>query len=115
MNLSKVIGNIRSTSQDNVVTIQLEGNKHDFLQKNICSGARTAELTPDEKYLLVACKSSQRLFVLGTNKLNDIDSIKTDPYPVGLAVSNDGSHVVTTSQGSNGKGGNAVSIFELHL
>ena len=46
-------------------------------------------------------------------KMRKVAEINVDSYPVGLDVSTDGRRVILTSQGRNGRGGNAVNIFSV--
>lgn len=77
------------------------------------SGARTLSLTPDGKYIFVACSFASTMYVLDAATLETVGSVRVDSYPVGLAVSPDGAYVAVTSQGVKGKGGNAVNLFRV--
>lgn len=93
-------------------------SKRDFTVEGIRkvkvgSGARTLKTSPSGKYIFVACNSSSQLYVVDSEEMKVIASIEADDYPVGLDVSPDGRQVITTSQGKNGKGGNAVDFFEV--
>jgi len=98
-------------SDSKLITLKSSTDLHQ--EKYIGSGARTIELSIDEKYLFVACKKSQKLFIIDSNTLEVVASSQTTPFPVGLDVSQDGAHVITTSQGYHGVGGNAVNIFRI--
>lgn len=76
-------------------------------------GARTLEVSPDGKYLFVACNSGSAIFVVDAGSMRVADSIRSDSYPVGLALSPDGSMMVSTSQGRSRQGGNAVNIYRV--
>lgn len=76
-------------------------------------GARTLEPSPDGKYLFVACNSASKMCVVDAAKMQMVDTIRVDSYPVGLAVSPLGDQVLVTSQGRNHHGGNAVNIFRI--
>ena len=77
------------------------------------AGARTIEITPDGKYIFVACNFSSTLAIVDAETMKLIGSIPADSYPVGLDISEDGRYVFTTSQGRDGQGGNSVNIFEI--
>lgn len=74
-------------------------------------GARTLSVSPDGKLGFVACNSGSAVYVFDTESMRVIDTIRCDSYPVGLALSPDGSLMAVTSQGRVGGGGNAVNIF----
>ena len=76
-------------------------------------GARTLNITPDGKYIVVACNSSSCLTVVDAETMTVVVTIPADSYPVGLDVSNDGHFVYTTSQGRSREGGNCVDIYRL--
>lgn len=76
-------------------------------------GARTLEISPDGKYLFVACNSASAMYVVDAATMLVVDNIRVDSYPVGLAISKDGRRVIVTSQGRKGHGGNAVNIFDI--
>jgi len=42
-----------------------------------------------------------------------VSRVRTDAYPVGLAMSPDGSQVWVTAQGRSGRGGNSVSVYRV--
>lgn len=76
-------------------------------------GARTLDVSPDGKYLFVACNSGNAVYMVDANEMKVVDHIRCDSYPVGLAVSLDGRRMIVTSQGRQGNGGNAVNIFDI--
>ena len=76
-------------------------------------GARTLELSPSGNYAFVACNSASKLCVVDTRKMKMIAQIDVDSYPVGLALSDDGTIAIVTSQGRKGNGGNAVNIYKV--
>lgn len=77
------------------------------------AGARTIEITPDGKYIFVACNFSSALAVVNAETMKLVGTLSADSYPVGLDISRDGRYVLTTSQGRSGYGGNSVNIFEI--
>ena len=74
-------------------------------------GARTLEVSPDGKYLFVACNSGNAVYAVDAATMKVADNIRCDSYPVGLALSGDGRKLIVTSQGRKGFGGNAVNIY----
>ncbi len=74
-------------------------------------GARTLELSPSGKYAFVACNTASLLCVVRTADMSQLAQIRCDSYPVGLAISADGTKVIVTSQAKPGGGGNAVNIY----
>lgn len=76
-------------------------------------GARTLALSPDGKYVFVACNSASGVYVVDFEQGRVVDNIRCDSYPVGLAISPDGRLVAVTSQGRQGQGGNALNLFEV--
>lgn len=86
------------------------GPKPDVLA--VGSGARTVEVSPDERFAFVATNASRAIAVVDLAQWKKVGSAPASPFPVGLAVSPDGCRVVSTSQGRAGKGGgNAVDIW----
>lgn len=79
----------------------------------VYKGTRTICVTPDGKYLFAACNSGSCIAVVRTSDFKMITSIPADSFPVGMAVSADGSTLITTSQAANGIGGNAVDIYSI--
>jgi DNA-binding beta-propeller fold protein YncE len=76
-------------------------------------GARTIELDPTGQTLYAAVNNDIKLVAIEVSSGQIKSSTTIDPYPVGLAVSRDGQHVVVTSQGHSGRGGNAVNIIRV--
>ncbi len=76
-------------------------------------GARTISLSPNGRYVFAACNSVSRLSVVDTRTMKLVATLPIDSYPVGLDVSADGSMLVTTSQGRQGHGGNAVNLVQV--
>lgn len=77
------------------------------------AGARTLEVSPDGKYIFVACNGASAVYIVDSSSMNVVGSIDADSYPVGLDISPKGDILVTTSQGRSKKGGNAVNIYSL--
>ncbi|MCM1292194.1 MAG: hypothetical protein NC111_01460 [Bacteroides sp.] len=91
-------------------SIQLPGG---IKTVKVGGGARTLDVSPDGKYLFVACNSGNAVYVVEAESMKVVDHIRCDSYPVGLALSTDGRRLVVTSQGRKGGGGNAVNIFDV--
>ncbi len=77
------------------------------------SGARTLDVSPDGKYVFVACNSGNAVYVVDAETMKVADYIRADSYPVGLAMSKDGRYLAVTSQGREGYGGNALNIYSV--
>jgi DNA-binding beta-propeller fold protein YncE len=76
------------------------------------SGARTIELSPDQKNLYVAVNNQARLVKVDLDTWQVVANVAVDPFTVGLAVSPDGKTIVTTSQGKSGQvGGQSVGLY----
>lgn len=69
------------------------------------AGARTIAISPSGRYIFAACNNAAKLCVVDTRTMKQVVRIDTDPFPVGLDISADGSRVYTTSQGKKGRGG----------
>lgn len=77
------------------------------------SGARTVHISDDGLMLYVAVNQSSELVAVDAQQFKVKARLKIDPYAVGLAVSPDGGSVLLTSQGHNGRGGNAVNLIRV--
>ncbi len=77
------------------------------------SGARTLVLSPDGHYAFTSCSFSSCIAVINARDMRLIGTIPSDPYPVGMDISYDGTLLITTSQGNKGGGGNAVDIYKI--
>lgn len=78
------------------------------------AGARTIAATPDGRYILAACNSVSKLYVVDTRTMKVATSIEVDSYPVGLDISHDGRWAYVTSQGRDHKGGNCLTVYCLN-
>ena len=76
-------------------------------------GARTIVSSPDGRFIFAACHGSSRIAVVETRTMTMLGSIGVDSYPVGLAISKDGDWLISTSQGRDGSGGNAVDVYKI--
>lgn len=90
-------------------TAKLEG----WENCKVAAGARTLELSPDGRYIFVACNFDSKLCVVDAQSMKLIAKIDVDSYPVGLDVSADGTYVFVTSQGRVDRGGNAVNVYKV--
>lgn len=79
----------------------------------VAGGARTISISPDGRYVFAACNSGNCLAVVDTREFKMVGSVPVDSYPVGLDISSDGSMVMVTSQGRNGRGGNSVNVYQI--
>lgn len=77
------------------------------------AGARTLAVSPDGAHLYIAVQSSAELVAVATATMTVDTRIRADAYPVGAAVSPDGTQVWVTSQGRSGKGGNSVCVYRV--
>ena len=77
------------------------------------SGARTLQVSPSGRFAFIACNSASEIVAVDVDAKQVITRIPADSYPVGLDISPDGSLLVSTSQGHNGIGGNAVNFFRI--
>lgn len=106
--LDSIISGI-NTQKDKTRNFKIGGIK----KAKVGGGARTLKISPDGKYIFVACNSASAMYILNAQTLEIEGQIRVDSYPVGLDVSPDGSLLIVTSQGWNNQGGNAVNIFKL--
>lgn len=88
-------------------------NAEGVITCKVGGGARTLALSPDGKYIFVACNSASQLYVVDSSTMKVVDNIRIDSYPVGLAISPDGTYLAVTSQGRSGGGGNAVNLIKV--
>lgn len=78
-------------------------------------GARTIEVTPDGRYILVCVNNESKIVVINAEQMRVIYTLPVSKFPVGLAISPDGKYAVVTSQGkaSVAASGNAVNVYEI--
>ena len=99
-------------------TVNRDANSGNLLRGKVESckvgkGARTLVISPDGRYLFVACNTESALYVVDTRTMKVVDSLTIDSYPVGLAISPDGTLLAVTSQGREGHGGNALNLVRI--
>lgn len=87
---------------------------NDWESCKVPSGARTIVLSPDGNYVFAACNFSSCVAIVDTRSLKLVGTIPADSFPVGMDISSDGHLLITTSQGRNNGGGNAVDLFEVN-
>jgi DNA-binding beta-propeller fold protein YncE len=78
-------------------------------------GARTIEITPDGRYILVCVNNESKIAVIDAERMEVIYNLPVNKFPVGLAISPDGKYAVVTSQGKESvvPSGNAVNVYEI--
>ena len=81
----------------------------------VFKGARTIVASPNGRFIFAACNTGSRLCIVDTRTMKMVGSAEVDSYPVGLDISPDGTFLITTSQGRNNQGGNAVDIFKVEF
>ncbi|MFQ5817994.1 MAG: beta-propeller fold lactonase family protein [Terriglobia bacterium] len=81
----------------------------------IGGGVRTIALSPDGRWLYAAVNWESRLVALRAADLTKVAEVPVDSFPVGLAVSPDGSQVWVTSQGRQRRGGHSVSVYGVEV
>lgn len=116
---SNVAGYVSIFNLETLITelIQSRGNRvRGSTPKEISvgSGARTIEIEPSGKYVYVAVNNETKIVAVDIETSKVVSEVKVDPFPVGLAISKDGTYIAVTSQGHAGRGGgNAVNIIKV--
>ena len=87
----------------------------DIKTLRLTGGIRTIALTADGRYLLAASNTASCLHLVDAVAFKKLLAIPADSYPVGLDISPDGRTAVSTSQGRDHRGGNAVDVYTLDL
>lgn len=109
--LQAIIDGAKEAQTSGSTQIRVKGN---VKRTQVGGGARTLEVSPDGKYLFVACNTASAIYVVDTETMSVVDTIRCDSFPVGLALTPDGKYMAVTSQGRKDiGGGNAVNLFEL--
>lgn len=101
------------TAQQMDGTTKKTANHTAWENAKVGTGARTIEISPDGRFIFAACNNASQISVVDTRTMKQILAIAADSYPVGLAISDDGHYLLSTSQGRNHVGGNAVDIFRI--
>ena len=86
-----------------------------YQEARVGGGARTLQLSSDDKWIFVAVNGRSEVVALDAHTLREEARVAVDAYPVGLAVSPNGDEVWVTSQGKSGQGGNSVCVIEVQL
>lgn len=107
MNLETLIRETQSAQGQ-----RIQGSKG--IEVFVGKGARTIEVDTRKNIVYAAVNDGLKLVAVDLNQMKVIAETGIDPYPVGLALSRDGRHVVITSQGHDGRGGNAVNIVTIN-
>lgn len=106
-----------STFLSTIPTLKSSANKTATLSGwqncKVGAGARTIEMSPNNRLIFAACNNSSSLYVIDAQSMQALTSISVDSYPVGLDISADGKYVFVTSQGRSNGGGNCVDIFQV--
>ncbi|MBT3217691.1 MAG: peptidoglycan-binding protein [Proteobacteria bacterium] len=108
ISLDHVLSTLRSA---NGQSVPIEGWKSVY----VGGGARTIELSPDERYIYTAVNSKSELVAVDAENMTVAARLRSDSFTVGLAVSPDGKQVWTTSQGRNHRGGNSVCVYTVTI
>jgi DNA-binding beta-propeller fold protein YncE len=77
------------------------------------AATRTIDISPDDRLIFAAVNKESKIVVLEAETLEKLLELPADSYPVGMAVSPDGSQLWLTSQGRKRRGGNSVSVYEI--
>lgn len=77
------------------------------------SATRTIALSPDGRVVFAAVNRESRVVALDADTLKPLLHIAADSYPVGMAVSPDGTQLWITAQGRKRRGGNSVSVYRI--
>jgi len=76
------------------------------------AGARTIEVSDDEKYIFAACNNASAVVVIRAKDMKKVAEIQADSFPVGLALRKNNYLLISTSQAHPGVGGgNCVDIY----
>lgn len=77
------------------------------------SATRTIALSPDGRIIFAAVNRESKIVALSAPELTPLATIPTDSFPVGMAVSPDGTQLWVTAQGRKRRGGNSVSVYRI--
>jgi YVTN family beta-propeller protein len=106
INLAKLIETLKNAKGQRV---GLKGWEEVY----VSPGARTIDRSADGQYIFAAVNHASEVVVVDTQSMKVVSRIRTDSYPVGLAVSPDGKQLWTTSQGQKKQGGNSVCVYDV--
>ncbi len=109
-------GFVQKAPIDSLVAAMERKNTNYTLWQNayVGIGVRTIDISCDGKYIFSAVNNESKIVVSDFNTMKTICTINADSFPVGLAVTEDGTKLIVTSQGRNWiGGGNSVMIFSI--
>lgn len=99
----------------------VDGTKKEYRHDNwtnakVGAGARSMVISPDGKYIYVACHGVSKVCVVDAKDMKKICEIDADSFPVGIDLSHDGRTLYVTSQALSNvaKSGNALDIYSIH-
>ena len=76
------------------------------------AGARTIEVSDDEKYIFAACNNASSIVVIRASDMVKVSEVQADSFPVGLAIRKNNYLLISTSQAHPGVGGgNCVDVY----
>lgn len=108
--MSDIIASIQKLKDEKINRVVFKN----WQNAKVGKGARTIAISPDGKYIFVACNMVSKLVVVDSNAMRVVLEIDADSFPVGLDVSPDGKYVYVTAQGKpKYGGGNAIDIYEV--
>lgn len=107
--LDQFIQAARTMDGERTKTAKLDG----WQNAKVGAGARTIELSPDGRFIFAACNVASKICVVDSRTMQQVLEIPADSYPVGLAISEDGHFLITTSQGRKHTGGNCVDLYRI--
>ncbi|MBE9535806.1 MAG: beta-propeller fold lactonase family protein [Proteobacteria bacterium] len=112
---SNYSGYVSSYRVDKLINAALSGKGRLRPQQEVMTGrgTRTISLSPDGRLIYAAVKGESRIKVIDSGSMKVMLEIPTDSFPVGMAVSPDGTQLWVTAQGSKGVGGNSVSVYKV--
>jgi len=85
----------------------------DFEAVSVGAGARTIDFAGGGAFVVAAVFNSSKLVVVDSQTMKVVAEVAVDSFPVGLAVSPDGTQLFVTSQGKAKKGGNSVGVYRI--
>ena len=86
----------------------------DWKNVYVGKGARTIVVNPTGEFLFAAVNNMSKIAIVRTKDMKLIAECKADSYPVGMDISDDGSHLIVTAQGKSDGGGNSVTIYKVN-
>ncbi len=78
-------------------------------------GTRTIALGPAGRAVYAAVNHESRVVALDARDLHKLLEVPADSFPVGVAVSPDGSRLWVTSQGIRLRGGNSITVYDIDI